>query len=511
MKLTIIFALLLAYPLFSSQHEREYMFCHSEIKSDPENTNFTFNEKQECLITTSNSWCAEHCPSAEFSGLDINLLPLIPSISGQYCSCGKDAIYFGYIDPRFKRYFAHVIRQIKYSNAHKECSCYWPELSHAAADISNQAYELFGILFESTALASLVENDEIMEEFRNTAFSACNFNTQIIFCIARQFRFSHYYRLANDLEDLAKKHFNEEESLEITENLQTILKELALLYSPLYQTCLEQHPNQEIEQEAEFIKLFLPDPEDQEEWDEEFQDFYDKPPTADHIFRFQLTEKQQRLAALNVSSLFQYRLEDTSTYEGKDSACFKILKNLIYELYHDQRFYQELKHEIPNLEDQFIEKLMLEAKKRKKEGIDRVQDLGTIDLESEKLSYLRYKIFRGNNSRYWNLKEKTSATNYYSLLEFITTAYKSDYVASIWLAPDHLLMAIFEDEDVVRDVVKTRQEIFETMEQGDDRLVVQDTLRKRFSDKLSGIDPKFIDFRINRKRTVSKLLTQSPK
>ncbi len=506
----LLFVLLTIDTYSISRSSRDYWYCSEDL--DPEIDNFLYQDRPfdskttDCIGSRSTSFCLKHCIGADFINIDDHLLSFIPSTNQQCHKCNEGAIYFGYLDPRFKRYSAHLIRHLRYTSQHPECSCYWPELSSYASEISEHAYELFGILFETTALASLVENDKLCEKFRNTALSDCNFNTQIVFCIARQFRFSHYHRLTSDLAALASEHFEEHESAEILQNLQTILKSLALSFVPLYESCLEQHPNKEIQAELEFTKLFLPNLDDNE-WELEIQEFYDKVTTIDdYLFQMRFPKKEERLPALNILPLFHVKLEDISSLPGKDEACAKLLKNLINTLYSGKKFYEELKKINPELEDRFVQKLTDEANKRKKSDLTRTKDLATLELEDEHLSYLRYKIFRDSYYRYWNRTEKLSTDSYYSLLEFITMAYDSSYLASIWLAPDPLLMAIFQDADVVRDVIETRQEIYGLLKDGDDRLAAQDILRRKFSDKLDGINPIFIDFRINTQEPHSKLV-----
>ncbi|MBS0635417.1 MAG: hypothetical protein JSR37_08150 [Verrucomicrobia bacterium] len=486
--------------------QREYGFCSEELNSDYEFVyDHTVDDSDiDCMIRDTNSYCAKHCPSITFSNIDESLLSLIPPLEYECSYCSENSIYFGYIDPRFKRYSSHLMRQLKYSSQHPECTCYWPEHSEEARELSDQAVELFLTLIRTTALVLLEQNDEIMDEFRNTALSDCSLGDLNSFCVARQFRFSHYHRLTDDLLVLAEKYFDPEDSLEIKHDLQTVLKQLALYFAPLYDECLHLHPNQEIQAELDFTKLFLPDPTD-EEWEIEIQEFLDKP----HRPIYSGKSKDVRIPALNMRPAFHIEYYDLTEIEGQDEASIDLFKRLMPILYGHTRFYKDTKTKIPNFEDQYVEKLLTEINKRKQEDITiaNLKELCTLKLENDTLSYAQYKMFAAKAS-YWQYTQKRYPDDYYPLTEFATMRYTSDYVASIWLAPDALLMAIFQDESVVRDLVKTRQEIFEAMERGDDRLVMQDTLRKQFSDKLVNIDPRFIDFRINRKQPHSLLLNK---
>lgn len=482
--------------------ERSYIFCFEELNSDLDREfayDFFYDDTIGCRKRNTNSYCAKHCPSAKFSNFDEYLLSFLPPLEFKCCNCDENSIYFGYLDPRFKRYGSHLVRQLRYSSQHPECSCYWPEYSEDAAELSNLAYNLFIKLFYTTALDSLDQNDEIMDEFRNTALSDCTLGGLSTFCIARQFRFSHYHRVTDDLLSLAEKHFDPDDCEEIKQDLQTVLKELALAFVPLYQSCLQAHPNKEIEQELEFTKLFLPDPMS-DEWEVEIEEFLGKTTHSLYIRK----GKEIRLPALNMRAAFHIDYYDLTEVEGQNDTSIDLFKRLLPILYGHQRFYKEGKEKIPDFENRYVEKLLVEIDKRKQADstLTKLKDVCTLELDNKTMSYVQYKMFRANGS-YWQRNVKRNPDAYYPLTEFATMHYKSNYVASIWLAPDPLLMAIFQDEAVVRDVIKARQEIFESMEQGDDRLVMQDTLRKRFSDKLVDIDPQFIDFRINRQEPYS--------
>lgn len=62
-------------------------------------------------------------------------------------------------------------------------------------------------------------------------------------------------------------------------------------------------------------------------------------------------------------------------------------------------------------------------------------------------------------------------------------------------------MALFQNEDVVQDVIKARQEIYYELRK-DKNKSTQDAkaneLKLRFSSYLVGIDPNFIDFEVSR-------------
>lgn len=500
--------------LVSDDESRDYWYCETEL--DPNTPDFIVRatvpdnaEEDGCFPSASLTYCAKHYISGLFSDISEDLLSQIPTEDTKCARCKNKAIYFGYIDPRFKRYSSHVIRQITYSNAHKDCSCYWPELSQEAAETSDQAYQLFDILFHCTPLVKMLENDLIADEFRNTAFSSYPTNNPVPLIIARQFRFSHYHRLINDLETLAAKHFDKEEFQEVKEDLYTILGVMALSFRSTYKVCLKNHPNDEIKQELAFTMLFVPNLDDEdaeEDWEIRCSEFFDKlPMERKYLGRRAPSQKALRLPVLNIRPLFRFDYNESFPLEGRDIACAKILKNLMIVLYKNEKFYKEAKDVMPDFEDRFIEKLVIEAKKRAESGtiLPKAGYLATLELDNELMSYTRYKMFTDRGGHFW-LSEQPSMPGRYALQDFLSIKTNSGYLASVWHAPYPLLMAIFQDESVVEDVMKTREEISQAMQEGDDQAAMRNELRRRFSDKLGDIDPKFIDFRINRQIPCSK-------
>lgn len=203
-------------------------------------------------------------------------------------------------------------------------------------------------------------------------------------------------------------------------------------------------------------------------------------------------------SVLHIGELFSD--EPLDIHSGKGKACFTLLKNLITELYSGQRFFEEAKQLDPDFEQRFLENLYERAaEENENRSLTRVKDLATLDLHDNVQMYARCKIFNGNKSRF--TKDSLEHSGYYPILEFTTMAKKSKLM-SLWLAPKPLLMALFQNEDVVQEVLETRREIYNDLRKDKNTSSVQakeQDLRLRFATYIpETVD--YIDFKVSRTR-----------
>lgn len=159
---------------------------------------------------------------------------------------------------------------------------------------------------------------------------------------------------------------------------------------------------------------------------------------------------------LHIGDLFKG--ENPTITEGKGKACFTLLKNLMTVMYGEQEFYEEAKELIPDFEEQFLTNLFERTKEEQtdKQWISKVGHLGSVELDDELQSYIRYKIFTGNKSRL--VKGSEDDPGYFPLVQF-TSMNKNKSLMSIWLAPKTLLMALFQDPEIVKEVIAVRREM----------------------------------------------------
>lgn len=166
--------------------------------------------------------------------------------------------------------------------------------------------------------------------------------------------------------------------------------------------------------------------------------------------------KSTRTSFLHVSSLFS---QDTpNLLEGKAKAAFILLQAYIQELYHDQEFYSTAKQHFPDLEERIVRKWIdqsttLTNTYGAKGKLDKAKEIGTLDLDDEQLMYVRYKMFSGASPR------DRGKNGPYSLAECISVK-ENPCLMSVWLAPRPLLMALFQNEHIVDDVLAWRKETY---------------------------------------------------
>lgn len=208
-------------------------------------------------------------------------------------------------------------------------------------------------------------------------------------------------------------------------------------------------------------------------------------------------KKGRRTSFLHIDALFLG--EESNIFEGQGKASFTLLKALITELYSGQDFFERAKQEIPDLEERFILNLMEKVKDlQEEETLSSAKELASLNLDDYLQSYVRYKMFTGNKFR--KKKAKAEDPGYYPLIEFVSLR-KNASILSLWLAPKPLLMALFQNEDVVKEVIAARHEIYNELKKDKNKSSVdtkESELKRRFSIYIRGIDSQFIDFKVSR-------------
>lgn len=82
--------------------------------------------------------------------------------------CPNLSIYKGYVDYGYCKYRHHLKRHLEYCQQNPNCTCYWPECSDKAAQISDLAYLYFSDLIATTALSELLEDWQEQKKFIRT-------------------------------------------------------------------------------------------------------------------------------------------------------------------------------------------------------------------------------------------------------------------------------------------------------------------------------------------------------
>lgn len=235
--------------------------------------------------------------------------------------------------------------------------------------------------------------------------------------------------------------------------------------------------------------------------------------TPDH-FREDLEEqpkdkRTRRTSYLHVHALFCQ--DDPNLVEGIGKATFLVLQAYLKELYQGQEFYEIAKQEYPDLEEVIIKKWIQQAqdlrKLSEKEGkLTKASELQILDLEDNHLTYTRYKMFSGTSPR--KKPRKTSKTvyegaGYYTLSECISMS-KSNQILSLWLAPKPLLMALFQNKQIVNDVLAWRRDTYNEIVKDKKQSTIEaksNDFKLRFASSIAlPIDHQFIDFGVSYNR-----------
>lgn len=177
-------------------------------------------------------------------------------------------------------------------------------------------------------------------------------------------------------------------------------------------------------------------------------------------------QPQKCTSLLHIGALIKQ--EDININEGKGRAIFQLFHNLINELYKDEQFFKKALEKDGDFVNQFLINLIdkarevyKEAKRKRQPSI--AKDLASIPLDNYEQSYARYKMFRGTKSRL-SEKQTQDDAGYYPLEEFTSLNLRSgNTIMSVWLAERPLLMALFQDDKIVDEVIECRREIFNDM------------------------------------------------
>ncbi|MBS0638156.1 MAG: hypothetical protein JSS12_11660, partial [Verrucomicrobia bacterium] len=173
-------------------------------------------------------------------------------------------------------------------------------------------------------------------------------------------------------------------------------------------------------------------------------------------------QKQKCTSLLHIGALIKQ--DDININEGKGRAIFQLLHNLITEMYKNERFFINALEKDGDFVNQFLINMIDRAKETHQgRKLKTAKDLTTVNLEDKLQSYVRYKMFRGTKSRL-SKKQTQDDPGYYPLAEFTSLNLRSgNTIMSVWLADRPLLMALFQDDKIVDEVIECRREIFNDM------------------------------------------------
>lgn len=197
----------------------------------------------------------------------------------------------------------------------------------------------------------------------------------------------------------------------------------------------------------------------------------------------------------------------------------ELLKRLIHILFSSRTEFQESLNKNPNAVDDLIQAIEMAASKlsQEKKSLKNISELLKLDLENPQLQDLYYWIMKGykvpiaedatgspfieeNSDTDSDDDANESAGEYLhqrgtiSLLDFITLNNKNKI--RVFLAPPQILFAIFGDPYTVDDVVKTRQEMYQQMQNNGDSKTLSEQFKEKFFTR-ANIPDSALDFSVS--------------
>ena len=218
--------------------------------------------RYSCALHVDDSRPDDAAQNSKDLGIDQELLNLIPAVGPKCDDCSSLSIYSGYLDRDSRKYISNLERELRRLKDHPECTCCWPECSEAAAQISDEAYELFYDLIAKTNLSKLLSESKDQRSFLGVDRGDLNTHGVTISLIATQFRFSDYYDLCNEIDDYARfwlRYRSVKKYYTIRKKLDCIVNTLYSRFFALYNRCMELHPSPEINEELLFMRLLVAD------------------------------------------------------------------------------------------------------------------------------------------------------------------------------------------------------------------------------------------------------------
>ncbi|MBS0615693.1 MAG: tetratricopeptide repeat protein [Verrucomicrobia bacterium] len=185
---------------------------------------------------------------------------------GNWEQCKLPQIENAYFEWHNQDYFRFFEQFLSYCSENKLCTCYWPQLSKKALDISNLAYDkMIDIIFDFELICEAldeVEDHPSLNFFRHLTFRNCHQVAKGL--LTHTFFYSNYHQVNMDMNSFAKEITNCEFSskheiqkqIERLEPLSAVfINEIQPLFLDLYTECLHKHPHPKIFYERGMLRM----------------------------------------------------------------------------------------------------------------------------------------------------------------------------------------------------------------------------------------------------------------
>lgn len=211
--------------------------------------------------------------------------------------------------------------------------------------------------------------------------------------------------------------------------------------------------------------------------------------------RREAKRRDRRTRSLHIAPLFDSTVSEGDT---KYTASAFLLNRLAHVLFHQQEFFQGQKSTyFISLFTEVIQRVRKAALEHpKKRGVGSAQELATYQLSNSQAQYYFYKVMRGGG-----IDERQTTGAYRSLLNFISLTKRSTLL-SLYLAAEELLLALFNDQKIVADVIQEREAIHKQLLKD---ISLKQGLTEQFRQKFSALLPQevpqeLVDFEVSTTR-----------
>lgn len=217
-------------------------------------------------------------------------------------------------------------------------------------------------------------------------------------------------------------------------------------------------------------------------------------------------------------------------HEKEYPKLFLMAKKLIYVLYKDQPFFKEMEQKKADFVESLLNALMAADALPKEHKLKRASDLANLNLADEELNNILYKMLQKTAERPEKIQPPSSEENkaefighpedkgedddseretgkrfeyhtpkgFYSLLDFITL--QDATKIRVYLAPQKLLLAIYDDPAAVKAIVEARNDLFKKVK---NKTLTPEQASEVFKNQFASVsDPNFddtiLDFKVTK-------------
>lgn len=230
----------------------------------------------------------------------------------------------------------------------------------------------------------------------------------------------------------------------------------------------------------------------------------------------------QATPRISLAPLFKENKKQDPAHQKQSEQSRLMLKRLMTLLYQDQLFFKKLQETRPSFLDDLITSIVASVHELPKNaGLKKTSDLANLQLADQELDAVFYKMLKGaayqdvltssfsesgaeesNNDQKeaqpLNTSEEFhSPKGYFSLLDFITLS--PLYKIRVYLASREVLEVIFNDGNVVDEVINERYALYKQLQADAKADELSKVFESQFvSKRNSEIDPSMLNFSVSK-------------